>query len=316
MNDVNHESARPTSLRHLVGMQRIREQVQIAIDSSFADATKFPSTLLISEPGLGKSELVSVIKHEMAVDLHHLIGSSVGHISDLNGLLLGAQDKDIIYINEADSLKSDFQVALYLALDRGKVVLSGGKSGKSPQSIPIPDVTIILDSNFEFSILPALRDRMKQVLYVPFYSEDELAEILRRRVRALGWNLQDEVLPYLASLSKGTPRQALRLLSASYRVSRSLEEKIVTLVHAMRAVDLEGLDEKGLTLQEQSYLRALAEGVSRLGVISSRIAMPTSTVQRVVEPYLIRSGLISKDEGRRELTASGREHVGRIRGES
>lgn len=311
MNDVNNENVRPTSLRHLVGMTKIREQVQIAIDSSFADGTKFPSTMLVSEPGLGKSELVSVIKHEMAVELHHIIGSSVGHISDLNGLLLGAGDKDIIYINEADSLKPEYQVALYLALDRGKVVLSGGKSGKSPQSIPIPDVTIILDSNFEFSILPALRDRMKQVLYVPFYHEDELAEILRRRVRALGWNVQDEVLPYLASLSKGTPRQALRLLSASYRVSRSGEEKVVTLGHAQRAVGLEGLDEKGLTVPEQSYLRALADGVSRLGVISSRIAMPTSTVQRVVEPYLIRSGLISKDEGRRELTAAGREHIAR-----
>ena len=236
--------------------------------------------------------------------------------ADLNGLLLGAGDKDIIYINEADSLKPEYQVALYLALDRGKVVLSGGKSGKSPQSIPIPDVTIILDSNFEFSILPALRDRMKQVLYVPFYSDDELTEILRRRVRALGWTVQDEVLPYLASLSKGTPRQALRLLSASYRVSRSGEEKVVTLGHAQRAVGLEGLDEKGLTVPEQSYLRALADGVSRLGVISSRIAMPTSTVQRVVEPYLIRSGLISKDEGRRELTAAGREHVARTRSES
>jgi Holliday junction DNA helicase RuvB len=316
MNDVNHENVRPTSLRHLVGMAKIREQVQIAIDSSFADGTKFPSTLLCSEPGLGKSELVNVIKHEMAVDLHHIIGSSVGHISDLNGLLLGAQDKDIIYINECDSLKNEFQTALYLALDRGKVVLSGGKSGKSPQSIPIPDVTIILDSNFESSVLPALKDRMKQVLYVPFYSEEELTEILRRRVRALGWAVQDEVLPYLASLSKGTPRQALRLLSASHRVSRSGDEKVVTVGHAKRAVGLEGLDEKGLTLPEQSYLRALADGVSRLGVISSRIAMPTSTVQRVVEPYLIRSGLISKDEGRRELTAAGREHITRTSSDS
>lgn len=311
MQDLNSDNVRPTSLRHLVGMSKIREQVQIAIDASFADGIKFPSTLLISEPGLGKSELVNVIKQEMAVELHHIIGSSVGHISDLNGLLLGAQDKDIIYINEADSLKTEYQVALYLALDRGKVVLSGGKSGKSPQSIPIPDVTIVLDSNFEFSILPALKDRMRQVLYLPFYTEDELAEILRRRVRALSWNVQEEVLPWLASLSKGTPRQALRLLSASYRVSRSGDEKVVTLGHAQRAVGLEGLDEKGLTVPEQSYLRALADGVSRLGVISSRIAMPTSTVQRVVEPYLIRSGLISKDEGRRELTAAGREHVAR-----
>ena len=128
MNDVNHESVRPTCLRHLVGMKNIAVQVQVAIDASFADGAKFPHTLLVSEPGLGKSELVNVIKHEMAVECHTILGMSISHISDLNGLLLGAQDKDIIYVNEADSFKNEFQVALYLALDRGKKLSFRGES--------------------------------------------------------------------------------------------------------------------------------------------------------------------------------------------
>ena len=309
MIDVNSDSVRPTALRQLVGMKNIVDQVQIAIDASFADGTIFPHTLLVSEPGTGKTELCNVIKHEMAVEMHSVLGLSISHISDLNGLLLGAKDKDIIYFDEADSLKPDFQVALYLAIDRGEIVLSGSKSGRSPQKIKIPEVTILLSTNFSFSLLPALRDRMKLTLFVPFFDELELAEILRRRVRALGWNVEDEVMPLLAGLAKGTPRQALRLLSASQRVSRSGDESTVTLAHAKRAVALEGLDEKGLTTVEQSYLRAVAEGASKLGVISSRIGIPAPTVQQVVEPYLIRSGLISKDDGRRELTAMGREHL-------
>ena len=100
VNDVNHESVRPTSLSRLVGMQKIRDQVQVAIDASFADGAKFPHTLLVSEPGLGKSELVNVIKHEMAVECHTILGMSISHISDLNGLLLGAQDKEIVYVTE------------------------------------------------------------------------------------------------------------------------------------------------------------------------------------------------------------------------
>ena len=316
MNDVNHEAVRPTSLTHLVGMHHIKAQVQVAIDAAFADGTKFPNTLLVSEPGLGKSELCSVIKHEMAVQMHTVLGMSVTHISDLNGLLLGAQDKDIIYINEADSLRQEFQVALYLALDRGEIVLSGGKSGRSPQTIKIPDVTLLLDTNFEASLLPALTSRMKQTLYIPFSEPDELTEIIRRRVRSLGWNIEESVPPFLAQLSRGVPRQSLRLLAASHRVSRSESESTIRLEHAKRAILLEGLDDqRGLTAQEQAYLRALADGASRLGVISSRIAMPSTTVQRVVEPYLLRSGLISKDEGRRELTASGHEHLARNRSE-
>lgn len=312
MNEVN--SVAPTSLKHLVGMRQIVEQVQVSIDAAFADGTKFPSTLLVSEPGLGKSELCNVIKHEMAVEMHTVMGLSIGHISDLNSLLLGASDKDIIYINECDSLKPEFQVALYMAIDQGKLVLSGSKSGRSPQSIRIPDVTFLLDTNFEFSLLPALRDRMKQTLYVPFYEQDELAEILRRRVRALGWSVEVEVFPLLASLAKGTPRQVLRLLSASHRVSRSQEELTVTLAHAKRAVALEGLDSMGLSSIEQAYLRVVAEGASRLNVISSRIGMATRSVQTVIEPFLIRSGLIVKDDtGRRQLSAKGREHLSNSR---
>lgn len=262
---------------------------------------------------MGKSELCNVIKHEMAVEMHTVMGLSIGHISDLNSLLLGASDKDIIYINECDSLKPEFQVALYMAIDQGKLVLSGSKSGRSPQSIRIPDVTFLLDTNFEFSLLPALRDRMKQTLYVPFYEQDELAEILRRRVRALRWSVEDEVCPLLASLAKGTPRQVLRLLSASHRVSRSQEESTVTLAHAKRAVALEGLDAMGLSAIEQAYLRVVAEGASRLNVISSRIGMATRSVQTVIEPFLIRSGLIVKDDSRRQLSAKGREHLSNSR---
>ncbi len=181
-------------------------------------------------------------------------------------------------------------MALYLALDRGKVVLSGGKSGKSPQSIPIPDVTIILDSNFEFSILPALRDRMKQVLYVPFYHEDELAEILRRRVRALDGTCRTRFFRISPVCRRERPGKHYGCFLPAIESADPVKRRSLSLGHAQRAVGLEGLDEKGLTVPEQSYLRALADGVSRLGVISSRIAMPTSTVQRVVEPYLIRSG--------------------------
>ena len=315
MNEPQREvsSVAPSSLKHLVGMKHIVDQVQVAIDASFADDSKFPHTLLVSEPGLGKSELCNVIRHEMAVGMHTVLGLSISHISDLNSLLLGAKDKDIIYINECDNLKAEFQVALYLAIDQGKLVLSGGRSGRSPQSIRIPDVTFLIDTNFEFSLLPALRDRMKQTLYVPFYEQHELAEILRRRVRALGWSVEEEVFPLLASLAKGTPRQVLRLLSASHRVSRSQEESTVTLAHANRAVALEGLDEMGLSAIEQAYLRVVAEGANRLNVISSKIGMATRSVQTVVEPYLIRSGLIEKDDGRRQLSEKGREHLSNSR---
>ena len=57
----------------------------------------------------------------------------------------------------------------------------------------------------------------------------------------------------------------------------------------------------------------LAEGASRLNVMASMLGLPTRTVAQVVEPFLLRSSLIAKDDqGRRELTAKGRNHVSRF----
>ena len=53
-----------------------------------------------------------------------------------------------------------------------------------------------------------------------------------------------------------------------------------------------------------------AEGVSRLNVLGSMLGLPSRTVAEVTEPFLIRSGLVIKDDqGRRQLTGRGREHL-------
>ena len=310
--DINSDSVRPTAINHLVGMPHIKEQLRVSLDASFADNTPYPHTMLVSSPGLGKSEICSVLKHELCVEMHTVVGVSISHVSELNSLLLSANDKDLVYITEADSLRNEFQNALYLAIDRSEIVLSGSK-GRAPQRIKIPEVTLLLDTNYEAALLPALTSRMRQTLYIPFASEDDLAEIVRRRARALGWNLEDELPGFIGTLSKGVPRQALRLLAASYRVTRSEGKMTIQVTDARRAVMLEGLDDRlGLTSQEQAYLHAVASGISRIGTIASRISMPVTTVQRVVEPFLIRSGLLSKDEGRRELTSEGREFVAKL----
>ena len=65
---------------------------------------------------------------------------------------------------------------------------------------------------------------------------------------------------------------------------------------------------------EQCYLSILLDGNSRLNVIASMLGLPSRTVAEVTEPFLIRSGLIVKDDqGRRQLTAQGREHVSNLR---
>jgi Holliday junction DNA helicase RuvB len=118
------------------------------------------------------------------------------------------------------------------------------------------------------------------------------------------------VFPLIAQRSRGIPRLALRLLQACRRVCRSEGESAISLDHLDRACTLEGIDSLGLGPIEQQYLRILAEGDSRLNVIASRIGLPARTMSQVTEPFLLRAGLVTKDDGgRRQLTAQGREHL-------
>jgi Holliday junction DNA helicase RuvB len=99
-------------------------------------------------------------------------------------------------------------------------------------------------------------------------------------------------------------------MQSARRVCRSEGERTITLAHLERACELEGIDALGLGPTEQAYLRILAEGDSRLNVIASRLGLPPRTVSQVTEPFLIRAELVIKDDnGRRQLTTLGRDHL-------
>jgi Holliday junction DNA helicase RuvB len=302
--------ATPTSLSHLIGQKGVVEQVKVALDAAQQDAKKFDHALLVGGPGLGKTQVAKVISQEMASDFHEVLGQAISNPADLNAVLLSATERAVVFIDEVHELEREYQTALYLALDQRRVFLQGGRSGRTPQSIPIADFTLLLSTTDEYRLLQPLRDRMKLTLRFDFYSTDELVELARQRSRGLRWPVDDAVFSPIAQRSRGTPRLALRLLQACRRVCRFEGENAITLDHLERACALEGIDALGLGPVEQQYLRILVDGANRLNVIASRLGFPSRTVAEVTEPFLIRAGLLVKDDqGRRELTAAGREHL-------
>jgi len=239
-----------------------------------------------------------------------VIGQSLKGMSDLNELLLGAGEKDVVHIDEAHELPKEQQTALYLALDQKKLFVRGSKS--KPQAIPIADFTLLLSTTDEYRLLQPLRDRMKLLLRFEFYTEEELNTLLVQRCQALGWNVGAEVQPLIAQRSRGTPRLALRLLQSCRRVCRATGETAIKPDHLEKACLLEQIDTLGLGPTEQHYLRILGDGPIRLNVIASMLGLPARTVSQVTEPFLLRIGLMMKDDmGRRELTEKGREHLAR-----
>ncbi len=302
--------AAPSRLADLIGQRGVLDQVRVALDASRHDGKKFDHALLVGPPGVGKTQLAKVIAAEMGGRYQEVLGQAILSAADLNGLLLGATDRSVVFVDEAHELEREFQTSLFLALDQRKVFLAGGKGGRTPQSIPLGDFSLLLATTDEYKLLPPLRDRMRLLLRFDFYPPDDLADLTRRRAEALGWVVDDTVYQPIAERSRGTPRLALRLLQAARRVSRSEGENRTTLDHLLRACALEGTDALGLGPTDQQYLALLSDGAARLNVIASRLGVPARTVAEVTEPFLIRTGLVLKDEqGRRQLTAEGRAHL-------
>jgi holliday junction DNA helicase RuvB len=302
LNDVS-----PTSLAHIVGQKTVTDQLVVALAACFEDHRKLDDCLLVGPPGLGKSQIASVIGRELATTTHEILGQSVRTAADLNAVLLRAGDGEVVFVDEAHELPKVIQTALYLALDKHKIVVRGGKSF---QSLPLADFSLLLGTTDEYSLLQPLRDRMRLLLRFDFYTSEELCKIVVHRARALDWHLDETLPPLIAQRGRGTPRLALRLLQACQRVCRAEGRQQITVDDLRQACALERLDDLGLGPVEQGYLKTLSEGATRLNVLGSLLGLPTRTVSAVVEPFLLRAGLVVKDDyGRRQLTATGREHL-------
>ena len=94
-------------------------------------------------------------------------------------------------------------------------------------------------------------------------------------------------------------------------MAQSCGRDVITLEDVREAFYHLQIDELGLDQLDRSYLEILLEcGQSTLGVLSSKLSLPALTIQRVVEPYLLEEGYVTKGRSSvRLITEKGRKHV-------
>jgi Holliday junction DNA helicase RuvB len=312
MCDVDNQPSdlrecQPTSLRHLIGMSKIVETLSIAIEASFAEGKRFPDCLMTGPGGCGKTATCHVVANEMATKLHYAIGSQLNDMAAMTSLLLNCSDGQILAIDEVHELDKHIQTLLFIVLDKRMLPVKGNST---VQGIPLANFSMLLMTTDEYKVLGPLKDRMRMVLRFSLYTEDELAQVVKQRVNALKWEIEDGLLDVIAARSKGTPRLALRILESMRRCLVAEGASKLTHAHFERVCSLEGIHPLGVNNEELRLMQLLAEhGKARQNVIASNLALPARTVAEF-EAFLIRAGLILKDDqGRRQLTKKGHEYL-------
>ena len=303
----------PQTIDHFVGQSQLVARFRVALEAAWTDAAPLPHMLFVGPPGCGKTLLAHIAARELGVQVHERLAQVLNCGPALHALLLRAEDREIVFLDEVHQLLPEYQVALYRAMEGGGV--SVRQRDNATVVLPIKRVTLIAATTDEYRLLRPLRDRFKLVLQFGQYSVDALTAIIAQRVRLMGLACDAGIPEEIAKRAKGTPRLAIRMLEACQRYARSVGATGITRQHFERTVELEGVDTAGLDPDEQRYLRYLGEHRGqpvRLHTLEAALSIHNRTLQTVIEPYLLRAGLIERQASGRVITEAGLRHLGML----
>jgi len=308
-------SLRPTSLNEYIGQPRLLERLHIALQAAQIRKEPMEHVLLFGPPGLGKTTLAHVIAQEMGTRVHTTSGPALNKPGDLVSTLTKIETRDILFIDEIHRLPAAVEEYIYPAMEDFKidVLIDSGMHARS-FTLNIKPFTLIGATTRAGLISSPLRSRFGITGQLEFYSDEELFTIATRSAGLLKMKLTDKsVLRLLASRSRGTPRIVNRLLRRVRDYALVHNDGLVDESVVNTSLQLESIDDLGLDDLDRAYLKTIGSiyggGPVGLEAIAATMNQDSGTLEDMVEPYLLKLGLLARTRRGRELTKDGAKQV-------
>jgi len=303
---------RPRYLDEMIGQSAIKQKVSIAVQAALQRGEAMPHCLLTSAGGgLGKTTLAGVLSNELLVPLISTTGQCLATPYDLRNILVRIEPKAILLVDEFHGIGRYAAEELLIVLEEGVLNVTAGPAG-GPIRIQIPPFTLCAATTYPEAISAPLAQRFGLKFRFEFYTDKEICQIVIGIFRRWQLEIEEDAAFALARRARGVPRIGLRLAERARDVAQAQVMNRVTLPTVTMAMKIEGIDEAGLGREERQLLRILADADPRpLSARSLALGLGASigTVHDVLEPPLVRLGLMTIGAGGRRLTAKGRDHV-------
>lgn len=309
---------RPSTLTEYIGQQKIKDNLSIFIEAARKRGESLDHILFHGPPGLGKTTLANIISKEMNVQIRSTSGPVIEKPGDLAAILTNLDANDVLFIDEIHRLSAVVEEILYPAMEDYKldIIIGQGPSARTIK-LDLAPFTLIGATTRSGLLTNPLRDRFGIVFHLEFYSDQELAQIVKRSAHILKIQIDDDGALEIASRSRATPRIANRLTRRVRDYAQVRSNGKIDLDTAKKALAMLEIDFVGLDPMDRKYLLTIIEkfsgGPVGIETLAAAVGEERDTLEDVYEPYLVKEGFVDRTPRGRVATLRAYEHFGKKR---